>query len=479
MPVSDALELTNVFPELSWVELRRGYQQHVTGLPASVETLMSYAGATSAMFAASNGAIYDVTSAGAVGAAVVSGLNNARLQWLNFSNTGGTYLVWVNGADGVQTWDGTTWATQVITGVGADELFCIASWKRRLWFGQQGTSSVWYLGADAIAGAATELNLGGVWRLGGQIAGILTTSFETSGTGLADYIGFMSTEGELAVYNGTDPDDATAFALVGVYRLGSPIGDRFYAPVAGDMGLLTSDGLVSMMRAMQIDRSVSAQASITDKIARLFTDAFQLYGTQFGWSVTVYPEGHRVLVNIPINSTTAIQYVMNTLSGAWCQYTNHNAASWVVHDGGLYFGGLDGTVYRADYGTSDNGDGIEYTIKTAFSDYKQGGRLKRFTLLRPLIQANANPRASIIVNVDYGDDNSTNIPVITAFSGVWDSALWDDATWSAGLSVLRPWVSVGGTGYVASVLMEGSAIGLTMTLSAFDVVFEPASALGL
>ena len=479
MPSSDALILDNMFPERSWVEVRKGYASHATGMTGAVETLMDYNGPTPSMWAISNNSIYNVSSSGAVGAAAVTGLTNNRFQFVNFTNAAGSWLIACNGADGVRSWNGTTWATQAITGATPSTLFCVTSWKRRLWFGEQGSSRAWYLATDAVAGAANSINLGAVWRSGGTLAAIIAPSFEDSGTGLDDYIGFISTRGELALYRGTDPSSASTFTLQGVFRLGAPIGRRFFVQSGGDIALLNIDGVVSLTEAMQLDRSVSQKSAVTDKITRLFADAAALYGTNFGWSLTVYPEGHRVIVNVPASSTQAIQYVMNTLSGAWCRFTNHNAACWVTWNGGLYFGAMSGgQVFRADFGTNDNGSDIAWGLKTAFSDFKVPSRLKRFTLLRPLIQATDNPKASIALDVDYGDMTVQNIPSFTNTSAVWDSAIWDTSEWG-GTQTLRPWVSLGKIGYVGAVRMAGQTRGFTMQLSAFDIVFEPAQALGL
>jgi hypothetical protein len=479
MPDSDALVLDNIFPERSWVEVRRGYASHATGMTGAVETLMDYNGPTPKLFAVANGSIFDASSAGAVGSALVTSLANNRFQFVNFTNAANTWLIAVNGADGVRTWNGTTWATQTLTGVTAANLFCVTTWKRRVWFGEQGTTKAWYLATDAVSGAANAIDLGGVWRHGGTIAGMIAPTFDSAAIGLEDYIGFISTRGELALYRGTDPANPATFALQGVFLLGAPIGRRFFVQTGGDFALLNVDGVVSLTQALGLDRSVVARTSVSDKITRLFTEAVQQYSGNFGWSLTVYPEGHRVIVNVPVSATQAIQYVMNTLSGAWCRYTNHNAACWVTYQSNLYFGGqAGGVVYRADFGTSDNGSDIVWGLKTAFSDFKVPSRLKRFTLLRPLIQATDNPNASIALDVDYGDMTVQNIPSFTNTSGVWDSAVWDASQWG-GTQTLRPWVSLGKIGYVGAVRMAGQTRGFTMQLSAFDIIFEPAQALGL
>jgi hypothetical protein len=161
MPDSDALVLDNIFPEKSWVEVRKGYASHATGMTGAVETLMDYNGPTPKLFAVANGSIFDASSAGAVGAAAVTGLGNNRFQFVNFTNAANTWLIAVNGADGVRTWNGTAWATQTLTGVTAANLFCVTTWKRRVWFGEQGTTKAWYLATDAVSGAANAIDLGG------------------------------------------------------------------------------------------------------------------------------------------------------------------------------------------------------------------------------------------------------------------------------------------------------------------------------
>lgn len=476
MPVEDAITLDNVFPERSYVELRRGFVSHATGLSDPTETLMAWNGGTPQLLAVSGGDVFNVTSAGAVGTAITTGLGNSRLQHVTFTNTGGTYLVAVNGADGVMTYDGTTWATQTITGATAADFFCVTSFKRRLWFGVQDTTKAYYLAADAISGAATLFELGGVWRMGGTMAGIMSLSFEASGTGMTEFLAFVSTLGEVAIYEGTDPANANTWRLVGTYRIGFPVGRRFWQQTGGDIAIITSEGVVSLMQSLQIDRSAAAGYAVTDKIGRLFTEAYRTDATTFGWDIISYPRGHRVFVNVPSATGSSVQYVMNTLSGAWCRYTGHNALCWELLGDDLFFAGAAGTVFKADTGATDAGAAIPYLIRTAFHDYRSRAQ-KRFTLVRPMITANGPPSPNVIVDVDYGATQGTNIPLTIPSGSVWDTAVWDQATWAGGADIYRPWVSVGGIGYVASVRIAGNVKNAQILLSAVDVVFEPASTL--
>ena len=481
MPASDAITLDNIFPERTWVELRKGYVAHVTAIPDPVESLLVWNGPSPKMFAAAGNEIYDVTTAGTVGSALVTGLTNARFQSVMFVNTGVTYLICVNGADGVRSYNGTTWATQAITEsgsplAGAANFGCVTSWKKRLWFGQNGTSKVYYLGTDAIAGDATVLDLAGVWRMGGTISAIISTSFESAGTGLSEFIGFVSSLGEIAVYRGSDPASASTFELVGTYRLSPPVGKRFFAQMGGDLAIITSEGVLSLMQAMQIDRSTAVKFAVTDKINRLFTEAYAEFGSSFGWEAIVYPRGHRLIINVPQAGQPSIQYVMNTLSGAWCRYTGHDALTWCLFNEELYFGGAAGTVFKADTGTQDNGAAIPWVIRPAFNDF--GTRMqKRFTLVRPLITSNGPPGVNVIMDTDYGAQPSVNVPLTISPSAVWDTAVWDVSVWAGGMEIYRPFASVGGIGYVGSIRMAGLAKGLEMQINAMDVVFEPASRL--
>jgi hypothetical protein len=111
-----ALVLDNWFPESEGIRLRRGYAEHAAGMTGDIETLLAYTSASaSALFACNDGNIYDVSSAGAVGAAAVSGLSNDKWQHTMFATAAGQFLVAANGADSVRNFDGASWTTPSIT----------------------------------------------------------------------------------------------------------------------------------------------------------------------------------------------------------------------------------------------------------------------------------------------------------------------------------------------------------------------------
>jgi hypothetical protein len=475
MKSNEALVMDNWFPEPYRVTLRGGYSSHKTGFASTVESLIPFHGGTGTnkLFAAAGTAIYDATSAGAIGAAVVSTLTNARWQYVQFSAGGGDYVVLVNGADGVRTYEGTTWATQTITGATAANFVDVVSHKSRLWFTSNNDTTAYYLASGAISGAASALDLGPVFRMGGVIAFIVPVSFN-AGSGFDDGLAFVSTEGEVALYIGTDPSSANTWALQGIFRIGRPLRQRGYTRLAGDALVLTSDGLVSLLAAMRVDRGTSPHTEVSYKIDPVLTQEIIEHGSRFGWSMIVYPKGTRMMVNTPQSTTTFYQWTMNTITNSWCRFKGMNARCWGLLGDSIYFGTGD-TVFLADSGTSDNGMNISSDLKWAFSALGAQG-LKRVTMLRPHILASGSPAVSVGVDVDFSDIAPTDVPVGPAVisAGIWDTSTWDSGIWGGGTNLIRQWALAGGLGMWVAPRIATNARGYELHVNAVDIMYEPA-----
>lgn len=478
MQPNEAIVLDNYFPETTYVRLRRGFSDWATGITGDVTSIFEWQGpATSKLKAAISDKIYDITSSGAVGAAELSSLTNGKWQHCQFTTSGGNFLVICNGADSVRNYDGTTWTTPAITGVSSAALINVWPHKSRLWFVQTGTTKAWYLPTNSIAGAATEFDLGSQFVYGGKLKLIGTLSRD-SGDGLDDYIVFISSQGEFVVYQGTDPASASTWAKVGNYRAGPPVGDRALVQVAGDLGVITQDGAVSLMGMMQVDRASSARAAITDKISDLFSDDYEDFGSLYGWQAMVHPTGHMLICNVPTSDSagalTARQYVMNTMTGAWCRFTGHNAACWGRLGDTIYFGGTNG-VWKADTGTADDGADIPGHIDTAFN-YLGGPGRKHIKNIRPIIGANALPEVAIRANWDFehnhpSTDDIFNLGTVTG-SGVWGTSLWGTGTWAGGEERYAFWYDASGIGDAMSISIQTATQGVSMNFYSFDIQFE-------
>ena len=450
-----AVRLDNWFPQPDWVEVRKGFIRHAdTGTAEQVETLAAYQGVSSQkLFAISNGTIWDVTSAGTA-TSQVTALANDRFQHINFSTTGGNFLYMVNGADIPQYYNGTAWATATITGIDPTAIIGVNAHKARLWFVLEDSSEVAYLAADAIQGAATAFELGGLMTMGGYIMAMGTWSLD-AGDGPDDYAVFVTSRGQCIIYAGTNPASATTWSLVGVFNMGAPIGRRCLTKVGADLAVISIDGVLPLSKAMIFERSASTNAAITQRIQRVMNFAAQNYRENFGWQLISYPKGTRAILNIPVSEgATQHQYVMNTLSGAWCRFTGMNANCWELLNDRLYFGGNGGIVFEADRSGTDSGGTLEADMMTAFNYFGARGMQKRWTMCRPLITTDNQVQPGIAFNVDFQDNAPLFVPdVVVNPQALWDVAEWDDAVWAGDVSTSALWSSVSGIGYCASIRM--------------------------
>lgn len=478
MKVRYAIKMENAFPGSSSVSTRLGSAAYATGLPAVAETLMAYnSGSANEFYAISGTAIYDISTAGAVGAAIVTGLTNARWDYKNFGTAGGQFLYAVNGVDKPLYYDGSAWvkvdgaSTPAITGVTTSNLKYVQVFKNRLWFIEKDSFKVWYLPTSSIGGAASSINFGSLFRLGGYLMGMVTMSIDNTG-GVDDYAAFVTSQGEVALYRGTDPASSSTWALVGMFTIGRPIGARFYVNVASDVIFITEDGFVPFSKALLTDRSQTSIA-ISDLISPLVSYDVSQYSNNFGWQAMFYPGSNKLFVNVPqVQNTMQYQYVMNTITGAWCKYTGWNAACFETFNNKLYFGGST-VVDQAEVGNSDKGTNITSDIKQAFNYFGAPGVNKFFKMIRPTFVADGSIQAAISINVDFADVVPTIVPSFSGSSGsAWDVSDWDVSDWAVSGQVTKDWIGVGGLGTAAALRMRLLSREFTTEWQATDYVYE-------
>lgn len=479
MNPKDAVILENWFPYANYVGLRKGYVNWSTGYAATVQSLMRYTDTNGAskLFAASGTSFFDATSQGAVGAAVVTALTNAQWQHTNIVTPGGSYLYCFNGVDKPRLYTGAAWvavdaaSVPAITGVTTTLLVHCNVFKNRLFMVEKNSLSVWYLPVQSVGGAAAELDLSTIFQSGGYLMAMATWTID-AGAGMDDHAVFITSEGEVAVYRGTDPSASATWALVGVFKLGRPVGRKCFAKFGGDLLVLCSDGLFPLARGL-LSSSINRQAAVTDKIQTAMSDAINSYSSLYGWTVTVYPEGDFILVNVPAGNGMNFQFVQNTITQAWCVFTGWNASSWETSEDDIYFG--DGTgVRKAWQGNLDGAGVIVGDVLPAFAEFGSSAQNKYFTIVRPYLATNGSPSILYGLNVDYFAEDVTGTLTYTALNPTmtWGSMVWGSMIWGGSLSNITAPHTVGSIGHAASLRLKAQGNGATIQWAATDYVYQ-------
>jgi len=479
MPPTDAVQLTNYFARTTSVQLRYGHSQFATGMMGQCETLMVYAGGSSnKLFSAnSGGRIYEVTAGGAIGAADVSSLTNGRFQYINVATSANNYIMSVNGADKARFYTGSAWAADGdgapynITGVDTATCIGINLFKNRVWLIPQNTLTAYYLPTGAIGGAAAALDLRAFAPHGGGLIAMGTWTID-AGSGMDDYAVFVTNKGDVIVYQGTDPSSATTWALRGIWYLGTPVGNRPFIKWAGDLLLITRDGVFPLSAALASAR-VNNRVAITNKIQSAIGSAIISYGSNFGWELALFPIEDMLLLNVPVAAgSDQEQYVMNTITGAWCNFTDWNANCWGLYQNELYFGG-NTYVGKAWDTNGDNGAAINGFILQAFNDFGAPGVRKRATSMRPLFLTNGTPTIFGGINWDYNlsDPNSPLSATANNFA-VWDTALWDAGIWGGGLNPSYAIQSITSSGWAGAPVFKSATLGLQVELVSNAISLE-------
>jgi hypothetical protein len=476
MPAQDAIRLINLIPGTSSIRNRKGSTLFAEGMGTSpVDTVSEWVGGTGTakLLAASNLNIYDCTSG--TPSSLGSGFSNNQWQTTLFRDSGSTTrLVMVNGADTPQSYNGTTLAPIAFTGIATpSNLISVSQYRNRIYLVEKDTTKVWYGNTvDAAAGALVAFDVGSLFQQGGYLMACIPSTRDGDAQGTAEQLLFISSQGDVLVYQGTFPGDAS-WSIVARYQIPPPMGRRCFSYLGADLLLLTSQGVIPY--SALLSGGAQKYAQLSDKIQSALVKATTDYRQNFGWQILPYQRQNLLYLNIPVaTGTQSQQAVLNTLTGAWCQFTGVNACSWCLFNGVPYFGGASGRVWRFDNGYTDGGVSIVYDGKTAFNYFNDRQRLKRFTLARPLIRSTQAFTLGFNVDVDFNNRALASGALISGGSdSPWDTSPWDTSPWDGEAISNNEMYSVDGLGRCAAMRLLGSYTELEFEITAFHLNYEP------
>lgn len=359
--------------------------------------------------------------------------------------------------------------TAVQAGIDPSTFINVNSYAGRLWYVPENSTEVVYMNTvGGVSGPASRLPLGQLMQYGGYVQAIGTWTVDTR-QNVDEYLAIITSRGEVIVYQGTDPSTTSTWSLVGRYKVGAPLGRRCFLRIAGDLQLITVDGVVGMSEMLSTDRAAANRVSLTSIIMNPINNAAAAYRNNFGWQLIEYALGTGAILNVPVQENVVQnQFFMNTITGAWSRFIGINPSGefdatyginsncWEVDStDNIFFGGNDGKVYKWGVGSGDGDKPITALVKGAYNSFGNAAELKNYQMLQALITTTGNPIPAIGINVDFNDTTalSTEQPVEDAVAR-WDTAIWDDFPWGPAATTTNNFLSVQGIGHYVSIVTQ-------------------------
>jgi hypothetical protein len=333
--------------------------------------------------------------------------------------------------------------------------------QQRLFFVLKNSTQVWYLPVQSInapagANGANVIDVGSFVDKGSYVVAITNMTLD-GGNGPNSYLVIATNKGQIVIYQGIDPTNSSSWSLVGVYDLPTPIGGpRCFKKIGADVAYICLEGLIPLSKALPFNPAAQRSVAFTLNIQNQVLQSALSYGSNFGWETALFAKQGLMILNVPISENSSqTQYVMNTLTGAWCSFTGWNANTFGLYNDNLYFGDNSGNVNLAYTSRTDFNQGIVADMKCAFNFFEAPGRLKNMTMIKPYMITDGFITPTFNINVDFGDVSPT-VPVVSAkpVGALWDTALWDSGLWSSGTSVSALWQNVNALGTALAARMK-------------------------
>jgi hypothetical protein len=390
MSPGDASLLDNWVPDVNSVKPRKGYSQFTTGVGSGdVDTLTSFitSQGVNKFIAAGGGAIYDITTGTA--SSLGSGYSLKPWDTVSFNN----HLIFVNGADTPQDYNGSTVGNASFTGsISPDRFFAAHVFKNRVLYAATDELAFWYTELFASTGIVTKFPLAGIAERGGSVVSIQSWTVD-GGSGPDDFVAIFTSEGEVLVYQGTDP--GSDFAIVGRYYIGPIVDNKAITSIFGKLFVVTERDYVYLP-----DEFIVQGNTKDSKLSGAAQEALKLHRGKKGWQAIYSANEGLLIVNVPTSNSASFQHVINVKTGQPCRFSNLNAKTWAEFGGNLYWGGVDGTVNRYE-GLSDNGTAITCTAQQAPS-LLRSNREKQIKAYRNKITASGDVTVTTGLAYDFG-----------------------------------------------------------------------------
>lgn len=463
MKPTEAVELINFFPRPTYVETRAGSELAHQIPGETIKTMATWKGLDGdehlVYFTGSGAYVLAFGVAGYVTNPTLSRLQTRTNGWhqsIQFGDGTNNWLMAFNGVDKPFFYNGTSSvlvdgvSTPAITGLTTTDLISAAVFKERVLLIRKDKLGFDYLPAGAAGGAASFFDLSSVADLGGYLMAIAVWTRD-AGNGPDDYAVFITSQGEALVYAGTDPSSATTWSLVGTFRIGKPIGRRCVLKYGADPLILTIGGVFPLSSLLQAGDE-RERFAVSYKIQSAFSKASAQTSDLNGWTMISYPEQDMLVVNVPRSENGARdQFVMNTITKAWCKFTGWSAQDFAVHEGSLYYCKGSG-IYRSWKRSTDEynylyvsgdsfplGTPITYTARQAFQDWGSPS-VKSPLMFMPLLETKFAHDYVVGIDTDFTSTEFLDMAAEeTEAVGRWGLGHWGVARWGRDETIQKRW----------------------------------------
>lgn len=508
----------NWVPTMRGVKLRGGCVVWCT-LPDATPVISSFeylSGNNQRMYAGQASALYDVTAA--TPTLIKSGQTSGNYAAAQLEDASGVdWMLAVNesGDNPLRTKDGITWITLTGTGTPSDGASTITGpggvlppalsyvWKyrNRLYFVEAGSMTAWYLGIDSVGGVLAKIPLSGAAARGGKLIAGATWSID-AGDGIDDKCVFITDQGELLIFTGSNPADPNNWRQEGRYRISPPLGMNAHISVGGDLLILTVDGIIPISQAISKEAGQLELAMLTRTIKPLWRAEVNAKRS-WAWTAKKWDEYGGVFVTTPGGRPGEQRcLIVNDVTGAWGRFVGWDATCFLRLREAMFFGTQTGRIMQADQSGYD--DGQVYVASLVFGWETFGAPANQNVLhqLRAVFHSSSGdpfqPQLSACV-----DDIIVlpPPPVVGPDPGtldVWDQGKWGPTgsgdnpptpaerdqylQWDQPAPFLAPvrntlWVSIGVTGYSHAPVVQvsiGQMAKPNVELIALTAVYEPA-----
>lgn len=516
-PLLGASILDNMYPAADGPILMRGSETYATlgGGDKPVRSMFVYnVGSVDRLFAATDEAIYNITSVpspinmliGAGGENVLGtedddilgvestdGLDVVTDQvggdWVSvqFATAGGTFLRLVNGTDMPLVYDGIDFSnTPLLSFSDAPEpttpadLNFVWAYKQRLFFILKDSLDAYYLPVDQVGGELTGLPLGGIFQKGGSLLFGASWSLDAGNSGgLSEQCIFVTTEGEVAVFQGANPSNADDWSKVGVYQIGKPRGKNAFVRDGGDIIIATSIGYVRLSQAISRELAALGPTAVSYPIETAWNRAVET--RTLPWSCEIWASKQMAIVGIQTPSGSVPEvFIANVRTGAWSRRLNWDMTCLVVFRERLFFGTPQGTVVEAGVSGLDQGNPYTGVCVPLFTDLGTPASLKITELVRAVGVTPVTAGVQVSMQTDYVVRLPAAPPALPVAAGSqWGNANWGEFAWGE-LSVPKQqarWETRPGYGYAFSPAVQvtsGSVVPLDYQLVRTEIMFQTA-----